>query len=154
MIKVINNGGRIAKTVLLIGTGTLILDPKSEIRDYTVIEMSNSKMKVGTGSVIGYNSFIQCSGLLLKIGENSLLGPHVSYITTSHLINDIPLKKQPLKRGAIVIGNNVWIGANVTVLLDTMIGDNSVIGANSLVNKSIPENEIWGGVPVKKLKNR
>lgn len=152
-IKVINNGGIIAKDVKLIGSGTITLSKGSEIRDFTVIEMLKGDLKIGPNSVIGYHSFIQCTGTM-KIGEGSLLGPHNSYITSSHPINNKPLVGQPLISGVITIGNNVWLGANITVGYNTSINDNSIIGANSFVNKNIPQNEIWGGVPVKKLKNR
>jgi acetyltransferase-like isoleucine patch superfamily enzyme len=152
MIKVINNGGKIADTVKLIGTGTLTLGKGSSIRDYTVIEMSNGKMELGEKSVIGYNSFIQCTGNL-TIGKGSLLGPHVCYITSNHSYEG-ELIKQPLIRGSILIGNNVWIGANVTIAHNIRINNNTVVGANSFVNKSIPFHEVWGGVPAKYLKRK
>jgi len=152
-IKITNNGGKIASTVIFIGSGEVILSAGSEIRDYSIIEMSNGVLGIGKDSVIGYFSFIQCSGSL-KIGNGSLLGPRISYITSSHVINDKPLVGQPLDRGYIVIGDNVWLGANITIGYNTTINDNSIIGANSFVNKDIPKNEIWGGVPVKKIKDR
>ena len=52
----------------------------------------------------------------------------------------------------VKIGNNVWIGANCTVLAGVEIGDNSVIGAGSVVTKSIPKNVVAVGVPCKILR--
>jgi acetyltransferase-like isoleucine patch superfamily enzyme len=152
-VKIINNGGKISTTVKIIGSGQITLSPGSEIRDYSIIEMNNGILELGVNSVLGYFSFIQCTGTL-KIGKGSLLGPRISYITSSHPINDKPLVGQPLIRGNITIGDNVWLGANITIGYDTIIGNNSIVGANSFVNKDIPTNEIWGGVPVKKLKDR
>jgi acetyltransferase-like isoleucine patch superfamily enzyme len=152
-INIINNGGMIDGSVKLIGNGTITLGRGSEIRANSIIEMSDGQMIVGEGSVIGYFSFVQCSGKI-TIGNGSLLGPSVSYITSSHPINTQPIRSQPLIRGTIEIGNNVWLGANITIGYNTKINDNSIVGANSFVNKEIPKNEIWGGVPVKKLKDR
>jgi acetyltransferase-like isoleucine patch superfamily enzyme len=152
-VNVINNGGMVDPSVKFIGTGVVTIGRNAEIRANSIIEMSNGEMIIGEGSVIGYFSFIQCSGKLI-IGNGSLLGPSVSYITSSHPINESPIRNQPLIRGEIYIGNNVWLGANVTIAYNTKIMDNSIVGANSFVNKDIPKNEIWGGVPAKKIKER
>lgn len=55
---------------------------------------------------------------------------------------------------SVIIGNNVWIGAKATILLGITIGDNAIIGANSLVNKDVPEGAIVGGVPAKVIRMR
>jgi acetyltransferase-like isoleucine patch superfamily enzyme len=51
-----------------------------------------------------------------------------------------------------VIEENVWIGAGVTVLPGCAIGKNSVVGAGSVVTKSIPANEVWAGIPARKIR--
>lgn len=48
------------------------------------------------------------------------------------------------------IGKNFWIGSNSTILSGVSIGDGAVIGADSVVNKDIPENTVFAGVPAKK----
>ena len=53
-----------------------------------------------------------------------------------------------------IIGNDVWVGHNVTILAGVTIGNGSIIAAGSVVNKDIPSCEIWGGVPAKKIRNR
>lgn len=53
------------------------------------------------------------------------------------------------KWGKVSIGNHVFIGAHTTILKGITIGDNSVIGACSVVTKNIPSNEIWAGNPAK-----
>lgn len=57
--------------------------------------------------------------------------------------------KDVVRFGKIAIGNNCFIGANVTILPNVTIGDNSVVGACSLVTKNIPSGEVWAGVPAK-----
>jgi maltose O-acetyltransferase len=51
------------------------------------------------------------------------------------------------------VGANVWVGANCVLLPGVTIGDNSLIAAGSVVSHDVPPNEIWGGVPAKKLKD-
>ena len=51
--------------------------------------------------------------------------------------------------GEIIIGNNVVIGANSTVLYNKTIGNNVIIGAGSVVTKDIPDNGVWGGNPIR-----
>ena len=55
-------------------------------------------------------------------------------------------------KGAVVIGKNVWIGDKVSILSGVTIGDNAVIGANSVVTKSVPEGCIVAGVPARVIK--
>ena len=55
---------------------------------------------------------------------------------------------------AISIGNDVWLGCNVIVLKGVEIGDGAIIGAGAVVTKSILPNEIWAGVPAKKIGER
>lgn len=52
----------------------------------------------------------------------------------------------------IIVGNNVWIGGNVTVLPGVVIGDNCVIGAGSVVTKDIPDNSLAVGNPRKVIR--
>ena len=82
----------------------------------------------------------------IEIGDRCLFGPNVTICTTGHAIS-------PKHRGdgmysfPIRIGNNCWIGANVVILPDVTIGDNTVIGAGSIVTKDIPANVIAFGSP-------
>lgn len=62
--------------------------------------------------------------------------------------NDLPLK------GDTVVGNDVWIGQNVTVLPGVHIGDGAIIGANSVVSKDVPPYAIVGGNPIKLIRKR
>jgi len=51
------------------------------------------------------------------------------------------------------VGANVWVGANCVLLPGVTIGDNALIAAGSVVTRDVPPNEIWGGVPARKLKD-
>ena len=65
---------------------------------------------------------------------------------------DTIVKDRPLSYKPVVIGNNVWIGELCSVLPGVTIGENSIIGANSVVTKSIPANSIAAGNPAKVIK--
>ena len=69
-------------------------------------------------------------------------------------INDIPYVRDVLtKQGTITIGDNSWIGANVTVLPGVTIGHHCIIGAGSVVTKDTEPFAIYAGVPAKKMKD-
>jgi len=54
----------------------------------------------------------------------------------------------------IMIGSDVWLGCSVIVLKGVKIGNGAIIGAGAVVTKSVPENEIWAGIPAKKIGDR
>lgn len=111
----------------------------------------------GQNIEIGENCYFNhhCSigdGAKVYIGNNVLIGPYVGIYTAEH-----PLDAQKRLEGCqtaseIRIGNNVWIGANVTILSGVKIGNNTVIGAGSVVTKDIPDNVLAYGVPCKIVK--
>lgn len=89
----------------------------------------------------------------IYIDSHTLIGPNVTLITTNHLIApEIRMKKGYQYSLPIHIKRNCWLGANVTVLPGVTIGENSVIGAGSVVTKDIPANVIAVGVPCKVLR--
>ena len=88
----------------------------------------------------------------VKFGNNVFIAPNCSFYTAGH-----PLDAERRNKGLeyakpIKVGNNVWIGGNVCVLPGVTIGDNVVIGAGSIVNKSIPPNSVAVGNPCKVIK--
>lgn len=87
----------------------------------------------------------------IKIGDGALIGHNVVLATLNH--GFIPEERKNTIPKPIVIGKNVWIGSNSTVLGGVTIGDNAIIGAGSLVNKDVPQNIIAAGVPAKIIKS-
>ena len=85
-------------------------------------------------------------GNLITIGDNVLLGPRVGLYTANHALDARERIMGGCYAHPIVIEDNVWIGAGVT------IGRNSVIGAGSVVTKDVPENVIAAGVPCKVIR--
>ena len=88
----------------------------------------------------------------IYVGDRVMFGPNVVLATPNHPIN-IRLRAHSLQYNKeIHIGNNVWIGANVVVVPGVTIGDNSVIGAGSVVTKDIPANVVAVGNPCRVLR--
>lgn len=91
----------------------------------------------------------------ISIGNNVLIGGNtVIYDTDFHSLNprtrlDKVLDRTCTKKSPVVIEDNVFIGAHSTILKGVTIGSNSIVGACSVVSKSIPPNEIWAGNPAK-----
>ncbi|WP_022965035.1 acyltransferase [Denitrificimonas caeni] len=88
----------------------------------------------------------------LKIGKGSTLSPSVLILThadpgSAH--NSILAQKYPPHSYGVEIGENCWIGANVTILDGIKIADCTIVAAGAVVNKNFPENSILAGVPAK-----
>ena len=109
---------------------------------------------IGDNSGIGSNSVI---GRYTVIGNDVMMGPECIIYTRNHSFNrtDIPMNKQGMQDfKPVVIGNDVWIGARVTILPGVHIGDGTIIGAGAIVTKDVPQYSIVGGNPAKIIKYR
>lgn len=89
------------------------------------------------------------------IGDHVTIAQFVSILDHDHAyyMNDGQLKFDGYKTAPIVIGNNVWIGDKVSINKGVKIGNNVIVGANSVITKDLPDNVIAGGVPAKVIKN-
>ena len=83
----------------------------------------------------------------IYIGDNTMLGPNVVIATAGHPINPELRERVTQYNKEVHIGKNVWLGAGVVVMPGVTIGDNSVIGAGSIVTKDIPANVVAVGNP-------
>ena len=114
-------------------------------------------IKIGSGCSFGQYNHISCVNGI-SIGDNVLTGRWVTICDNNHgettqssLI--LPPLSRPLSsKGPIVIGNNVWLGDKVTVLAGVHIGNNAIIGSNSVVTKDVPDNCVATGIPAKVIK--
>lgn len=95
------------------------------------------------------HNLVILDGAKVKFGNHVFIGPNCSFYTAGHPLS-IKERNQGLEFACpITIGDNVWLGGNVVVLPGVTIGNNSVIGAGSVVAKDIPENVIAIGNPCK-----
>lgn len=118
------------------------------------INVNGGKLEIGYGVFFNNRCSINCQKHI-KIGDNSIFGENVLIYDHDHKFNvDGKLvKNSGFISESIVIGNNVWIGANVTVLKGVAIGDNSVVASGTTVYKDIPENTLFYQEKVNKIKS-
>ena len=92
----------------------------------------------------------------ITIGNDCMIGPNVVFRTSDHDFSrrDIPIRDQGHIAGMITVKNNVWIGANVSVIGTVTIGEGAVIGAGSVVNRDIEDYAVAAGVPARKISDR
>ena len=131
------------------------------IGDFSRIIVSTSLNQVGDyikiGDNVGIGEFAYLGGAGgLEIGNECIVGQYLSCHPENHVYDDInvSIRHQGVTRKGIKIGNNCWIGSKVTILDGVEIGDDSIIAAGAVVNKSFPANSIIGGVPAKLIKSR
>jgi acetyltransferase-like isoleucine patch superfamily enzyme len=86
----------------------------------------------------------------ITIGDGTQIGQNVVLVTLNH--GAVPEKRHITYPSPIVIGENVWIGANATILPGVTIGDNAIIAAGAVVTKHVPGNAVVAGVPAKVIK--
>lgn len=128
----------------------------------TTIECSGTLTNIGLGLEVGNNvglgthGFFGCAGGV-KIGDDCIFGNFVSIHSENHNFGnlDIPIRLQGVNRLGIVIGNDCWIGAKVTILDGVNIGKGCVVAAGAVVIKgNYPDYSIIGGVPAKIISSR
>ena len=116
--------------------------------------------QVGPAIVIGDRSFVGrgCEFNIrqrLEIGCDALIASGCKFIDHDHgYALGRPMNVQNGKEAAIVVGDDVWLGVNVVVLKGVRIARGAIVAAGAVVTKSVGENEIWGGVPARKIGHR
>ena len=121
---------------------------------YSGIWKPGPSIKIGSGSFLGLGCEFNIRKAI-QIGENCLIASGCRFIDHDHGISGSELIRiQPSVEAPIKIGNNVWLGCNVVVLKGVEIEDGAVVAAGAVVSKSILKNEIWGGVPARKISER
>ncbi len=120
-----------------------------------ILMYGDGQILIDGNSYIGRYSRIQASkGYYVKIGQNCKIGPFFQVWTqTGEVDCDFSdYSKLRTKYGNIIIGDAVWIGSCVVISPGVKIGNNSIIGANSVVTKDVPDFAIVGGVPAKLIR--
>jgi galactoside O-acetyltransferase len=124
-----------------IGEGTTVLPPFHA-------NMGGKYVHIGSQVFINYNLTL-VDDTDIYIGSHCMFGPNVTLSTAAHPISPRLRKEHYQYNLPIVIEDNVWLGASVVVLAGVTIGENSIIGAGSVVTKDIPPNVVAFGTPCK-----
>lgn len=139
----------------------IVLGNNVSIGKFTTIECTGSLNYLGKGLLVGNNvglgtrGHYGCAGGV-EIGDETIIGNYVSFHSENHNFDklDVPIRKQGVNHLGIKIGSNCWIGAKVTILDGSNVGNGCVIAAGALVKGKFSDNCVIGGVPAKILKTR
>jgi acetyltransferase-like isoleucine patch superfamily enzyme len=171
----------LGKSVTLRSKYNMLLEKGVTIGDYSTLDaLSLNGLRIGASSSIGSFSILKVSGTLTSIGNkidigknvgigdfahiggaggvvignDTIAGAYLSLHPENHVFTDKQqlIREQGVTRKGIIIGSNCWIGAKVTVLDGSQVGNGCVIAAGAVVNGIFPDNVVIGGVPAKILK--
>jgi maltose O-acetyltransferase len=111
-------------------------------------------IKIGNNSELGTRCVIQSGA---EIGNDVIMGPDVKIYTKNHNFGSLehPIRTQGESNiQPVIIGNDVWIGANVIILPGRKIGNHTILAAGAVITKDVPDHAIVGGNPAKVIKMR
>jgi acetyltransferase-like isoleucine patch superfamily enzyme len=125
------------------------------IGDGTKIRCHEGEVTVGAKTVMGQECTISAYKHV-RIGEQCVIADRAMFIDFDHGAAEVerPIRAQGIYKRPVDVGSNVWVGYGVCVLRGVQVGDNSVIGTNSVVTKSVPANAVAGGVPARVIRMR
>lgn len=136
--------------------GRMRLGKQCVIGSFTKVKAANGPISIGDRCGIATNCFISSGEGGIQIGDNFICGPGVSIIARNYVYTEkgVHLDDQGRTSRGITIGDNVWIGAGCTILDGSVIGDNTIVVANSLINRRYKPDAILQGAPAKKILGR
>ena len=139
---------------LIVEQGAILeIADNSFIGENCYIKCFGGKISIGHDVSINSKSFINgCGGV--SIGDNTRIGTQSILIASNHKFGEPDLLvKDAITKQGVCLGENIWLGARVTVLDGVTIPNDSVIGACSLVSKPLDESGVYVGSPAKKIKS-
>jgi acetyltransferase-like isoleucine patch superfamily enzyme len=119
------------------------------------IRSHEGSISIGAKSVLGQECTIS-SYQHVAIGRECIIADRVMLIDFDHGMVEVerPIRNQGIYMRDVNVGHNAWIGYGACILRGVTVGDNCVIGANSVVTKDVPDNAVVGGVPAKLIRMR
>ncbi|HEX6667172.1 MAG TPA: acyltransferase [Solirubrobacterales bacterium] len=125
------------------------------IGDGTKIRCHEGLVEIGEKTVMGQECTISAYQRV-RIGEQCVIADRAMFIDFDHGIVEVerPIRVQGIYKRDVEVGNNVWIGYGACILRGVRVGDNSVIGTNSVVTKDVPANAVVAGVPARIVRMR
>lgn len=146
----------IDRSARLQGKSNIRLGRRALVCEYVIIRAGEYPVEIGAFSQVGPFTVI-LGGVGVKIGDNVMIGPHCCIAAGSHDYVQIerPMRfAGDLSKGPIVIEDNAWIGAGVTLTDGVRIGRDAVVGAGSVVTKDVAPYDIVAGAPARVIGNR
>ena len=121
----------------------------------TKIRCHEGVVEIGEKTVLGQECTISAYRRV-RIGEQCVIADRAMFIDFDHGVVDVerPIRKQGIYMREVEVGSNVWIGYGACILRGVRVGDNSIIGTNSVVTKDVPANAVVGGIPARIIRMR
>jgi acetyltransferase-like isoleucine patch superfamily enzyme len=121
----------------------------------TKIRCHEGVVEIGAKSVLGQECTISAYERV-RIGEQCVIADRAMFIDFDHGVVEVerPIRKQGIYTREVVVGSNVWIGYGACILRGVRVGDNSIVGTNSVVTKDVPANAVVAGVPARIVRMR
>lgn len=117
--------------------------------------VQSNKLVIGKRSFINKNCIIDNASAYVRIGSEVAIGYCCSFLTTNHDYNDSKRRGGKIKPKEVIVGDRVWLGANVVLLPGAVVGDGCVVAAGSVVKGILENDTLYSGnpaVPIKRLK--
>ncbi len=125
------------------------------VGDGTKIRCHEGEVVIGPKTVLGQECTISAFQHV-RIGEQCVIADRAMFIDFDHgsVEVDRPIRQQGIYKRDVDVGANVWIGYGACILRGVRVGDNAIIGTNSVVTRDVPANAVVGGVPARILRMR
>jgi acetyltransferase-like isoleucine patch superfamily enzyme len=125
------------------------------VGDGTKIRSHEGLVEIGAKTVIGQECTISAYRWV-RIGEQCVIADRAMFIDFDHGVVEVerPIRKQGIYMRDVEVGSNVWIGYGACVLRGVRVGDNSIVGTNSVVTKDVPANAVVAGIPARVIRMR
>jgi acetyltransferase-like isoleucine patch superfamily enzyme len=125
------------------------------IGDGTKIRCHEGLVEIGAKTVMGQECTISAYQRV-RIGEQCVIADRAMFIDFDHGVVEVerPIRLQGIYMRDVEIGSNVWIGYGACILRGVRVGDNSIVGTNSVVTKDVPANAVVAGIPARIIRMR
>jgi acetyltransferase-like isoleucine patch superfamily enzyme len=144
----------VSRDGIIVGDQTTI-DRGAILKSSGVVRNLGQGIRIGARTSVGaFNVILGQGGVF--VGDDVLLGPGVHIYSENHNFDDldVPIRQQGETRDPVIVGDNVWVGANTVILAGASIGDGSIVAAGSIVRGTVPPYSIVAGVPAKLVRMR
>jgi acetyltransferase-like isoleucine patch superfamily enzyme len=125
------------------------------IGDGSKIRCHEGEVEIGAKTVIGQECTISAYRRV-RIGEQCVIADRAMFIDFDHGVVEVerPIRVQGIYTRDVEVGSNVWIGYGACVLRGVRVGDNSIVGTNSVLTKDVPANAVVAGIPARIIRMR
>jgi acetyltransferase-like isoleucine patch superfamily enzyme len=121
----------------------------------TKIRCHEGTVEIGHKTVLGQECTISAYERV-RIGEQCVNADRAMFIDFDHGVVEVerPIRGQGIYTRAVEVGSNVWIGYGACILRGVHVGDNAIVGTNSVVTKDVPANAVVAGIPARIIRMR